>query len=56
MNGVVDAVAGARVGSYMLKFCCDVLGYEHVPLELWWTRRAMMGDAMYGSCNGQKQC
>ena len=49
MDGVADAVAGARMGSYMLEFCCDVLWYEHVPLAWWWTHVAMMGDATDGS-------
>ena len=35
VDGVVDAVAGARVASDMLQFCCDVLGHEHGPIA-WW--------------------
>ena len=50
MDEVVEAVAGARVGSYMLEFCCDALGHEHVPLAWWWARRAMIGDAMDARC------
>ena len=32
VDGVIDAVAGARVASDMLEFCCDVLGHEHGPI------------------------
>ena len=50
VDGVVGAVAGARVARVMLQFCCDVLGHEHAPLAWWCIRGVMAGDDMNYRC------